>query len=123
MGVFKQLTSLIRGTEGDVVSAAIARLMSGHVHIYSSWCYLMYTLSPTLPLFAQAVVCENGRTRSASVVAAYLLRYSAGRARDFGLVKAELNAAMEHRGEQYRADRNGVYTPGACRKCSCVACC
>ena len=44
-------------------------------------------------------------------------------ARDFGLVKAELNAAMEHRGEQYRADRNGVYTPGACRKCSCVACC
>ena len=118
MGVFKQLTSLICGTEGDVVSGS-----DRHVYIYSPWCYLMYTLSPTLPLFAQAVVCENGRTRSASVVAAYLLRYSAGRARDFGLVKAELNAAMEHRGEQHRADRNGVYTPGACRKCSCVACC
>ena len=128
MGVFRELASRIAATEGNVVSCS--------THAFSQPSHVSH----------QAVICENGRTRSASIIAAYLLTCASGDGRELTLVKVKdrLNTgvcdvvavfllrqtpflsygAQGHRGALYKADRHGIYTPGpACNNaaCGCVS--
>ena len=76
MGVFRELASRIAATEGNVVSCS--------THAFSQPSHVSH----------QAVICENGRTRSASIIAAYLLTCASGDGRELTLVKNRLNTGV-----------------------------